>query len=279
MKIDLHMHTIHSDGQDTILELAERVRHAGVTHVSITDHDTVAAYDDPELDALQAVADVIPGIEINSEGPQGELHILGYGIDVDHADLRAYCDWRKETRITWSQDIVDRLQRLGFAIEWERCMERATGGIIVRTHIAEELALHYPEYTVKQLYDTFLVKGKSAYVERPPYDSEQAIRLIQRAGGIALLAHPGLYAQHWSWEQLKEEGIEGVEAFHSRHTIKMTNTWLKRAKEDGLYVSVGSDYHGEHSRNPYLPGSVLYDEASVHPFMTSLLERKRGHVI
>lgn len=279
MKVDLHMHTVHSDGEDTLRNLTERVKQAELDYISITDHDTISAYDDPDFKLLNDVTTVIPGIEINSDGEQGELHILGYGIDLKDEKLRSYCDWRRKTRIDWSKKIVHQLNELGFLIEWDNCMKRATGGIIVRTHIAQEVASQYPGFTAKEIYHSFLVKGKSAYFSRPPYSSKQAIQLIQEAGGIAILAHPGIYKHNWSWSRLQEEGIQGVEAFHSRHNIKMTNKWIAKANESGLFISVGSDYHGKNSRNPYLPGSTQYDYCSLLPLLKRLKERKINFVI
>lgn len=273
IKVDLHMHSTCSDGERTPVELVERAIQQGLTHMSITDHDAISAYAEAEEYAQSAGIELITGLEFNTFGPQGEIHILGYGIDLTNEKLLSYCKWRKEERKGWSQKIVKKLHHLSYSIEWENCFARANGAIIVRTHIADELVDKGYFDSSPEAFDTLLKMGSPAFVERAQFTTKDAIDLIHQCGGIAIVAHPGIYSFDWSLETLIEEGLDGIEAFYSKHEPEHTAYWLQQAKQYHLLVSVGSDFHGETSRNPMMIGSVDYDPVLVHPWVMELAQK------
>ncbi|WP_445486834.1 PHP domain-containing protein [Niallia sp. 03133] len=268
MKIDLHMHTTCSDGELSPEELVFLARQKSVNIMAITDHDEIAGYWSAKNNAERCGISLIPGIEINTSGPNGELHILGYGINFDHPKLQQYIIWRKQERKRWSRQIVEKLRELGYNIEWENCFKRAEGGVIVRTHIAEELASNQYFSNAKEAYDALLIKGKAAFVERSPFSSLDAIELIHLCGGKAFIAHPSLYTFSWSLEVLVKEGIDGIEAYYFTHDQEATEYWLNQAKHHQLLISAGSDFHGKSRREKV--GSVDCDPKLILPWLESI---------
>lgn len=260
----MHMHSIYSDGEPSPAELVDLAVKNQLTMLSITDHDTISAYEEAKVKAKEKGIQLISGIEINTMGPNGELHILGYGIDLANEALNAYCGWRKKERIGWSQKIVEKLCHLDYEVHWEKCFERATGGVIVRTHIADELVDQGYFQSAEEAFNTLLTTNMPAYVKRESFTSKEAIDLIHASGGMAILAHPGIYNFSWSLNTLIEESIDGIEVYYAKHSKQQTKEWFDIANNHNLYMSVGSDFHGETSRNKQMIGSVSYDENIVH---------------
>lgn len=274
MKVDLHMHSICSDGERSPAELVELAAENQLSVISITDHDTVAAYEKAEERAKELGIELIHGIEINTIGPNGELHILGYGIDLANEALNAYCDWRQKERKSWSLQIVKKLCELGYSVKWGNCYDRASGGVIVRTHIGDELVEQGYFQSSEEAFHALLAKGQPAYIEREPFTSKEAIDLIHASGGLAFLAHPGIYDFSWSLDALIGESIDGIEVFYAKHDREQTKEWLVKAVQHNLYMSVGSDFHGETSRNPRMVGTVPYDEIAVHSWAEKILKQE-----
>ena len=274
MLIDLHMHTNCSDGELTPAELLAFIRERQVTHFAIADHDTIEAYEQLACPESTGPA-LITALEFNTDGPNGELHILGYGLDLQNEQLNDYCRMRREERMGWSRKIVDKLQRLGYSISFEKVRKRAAGGIIVRTHIADELVSSGYFKSAQIAYEKLLAKGALAFETRKGATSAEAIGIIHEAGGLAVLAHPGIYKFDFSIKKVIAEGIDGIEVFYPLHTVQQAMYFKGIADEYNLYKTVGSDFHGVNTRSPYLPGDVFYEEADVLPFIEAI-SRKRG---
>ena len=274
LKIDLHMHTTCSDGEMTPEELFQLGLMQKLDFMSITDHDALGAYTALENHPSLQSTNLIVGMEFNTDGPNGELHILGYGIDPNHPSLKAYCEFRKNERIRWSQKIVEKLRQLGYNIEWEHCMNRAKGGIIVRTHIADELVSIGAFETADAAYNALLKKGAPAFVERAGKTSKEAIDIIHEAGGLAFLAHPGIYKFEFQFDEVLKEGIDGIEVFYALHSKETTEHWYNIAKAHHLYTSVGSDFHGFTSKNPQMIGSVPFIKEELMQWIPQVVKKK-----
>ncbi|WP_289141116.1 PHP domain-containing protein [uncultured Brevibacillus sp.] len=254
--MDLHMHTTASDGKLTPKELLLEAKEWGVTHLAITDHDTVDGYLLAREEAMRLGIGLIPGIEWNTEGPEDELHILGYGFDISDPRLLHLMDRRQQERIEWASEMVERCNRLGLAITIEDCLVRAKGGIIVRTHIAEVLVERGYSSTPQAAFDAYLRKGAPSYVPRPVFSAQEAIEVTHEVGGIAILAHPGIYPFEVKLDALLEYGIDGIEVYYPKHSAAQTAFWERQAKKHQLIRSGGSDFHGHGSRNSTPVGSV-----------------------
>ncbi|USG66218.1 PHP domain-containing protein [Brevibacillus ruminantium] len=254
--MDLHMHTSASDGCMQPEELIAELNHRGIRYAAITDHDTVDGYLAAREEAKRQGVSLISGVEWNTDGPDGELHILGYGFDLQAPGLHYLLDRRKRERLEWAAEIVERCRALGMPISFEACVARAQGGVVVRTHIAEELADHGYGRSPQAIFEQYLRKGQAAYMPRPSFSAREAIEATHEIGGIAILAHPGIYSFEVNLSALLSYGLDGIEVYYSKHTPAQTVKWEREAKKHNLIRSGGSDFHGHGSRNPQLPGSV-----------------------
>ncbi len=248
-RIDLHLHTTHSDGSQTPAEVVRLAHEAGVSALAITDHDITTGL--PEaIAAGQALGiEIIPGIEISSRHGESELHVLGYFLRWEDAQLNERLLTLRESRHRRNPKIIELLQAAGIDITYDEVRAVAGSDSVGRPHIARVLMDKKVVTTAKEAFDRFLAEGKAAYVPRDLPAPVDAIRWIKDAGGLAVLAHP-------TWvkttegtltdlaRQLKEQGLDGVEVHYSTHTPRQTRTYLSLAKQLGLLVTGGSDFHG-----------------------------------
>lgn len=254
--MDLHIHSTKSDGELSPKQIITTAFDTGIKVISITDHDEIDGYNQAKAEADRLGIRLIPGIELNTDGEEGELHILGYHFDPISKDLLSHIEWRTKDRMKWAEKIVHKLQEMDYAIDFKSCLSRAKGKIIVRTHIADELVDKGYFLSSKQAYTELLQKNAPAFVDRGHFCAKDAIDLIHRAGGEAYLAHPGIYPFEISLDRLISYGLDGIEVYHSKHTKEQTDYWEQKATHLGLKRSGGSDHHGPYSRNPYPIGSV-----------------------
>ncbi|RCW74928.1 PHP domain-containing protein [Saliterribacillus persicus] len=259
--MDLHIHSTFSDGELTPTQIIEEAAKNDLSIISITDHDEIGGYLDAINIARKKGIDLIPGIELNTDGDDGELHILGYHLDPVHPALTAHINWRQKERNQWAQKIINRLHELGYPITFHGAKKWATGEIIVRTHIALELVDQGYFQTQEKAYDSLLKKGADAFIQRASFTAADAIALIHQAGGKAFLAHPGMYKTNVAPEKLISYGLDGIEVYHPRHSEADISKWKHIADAHDLLISGGSDHHGPHSRNPFSIGSQDIPEA------------------
>lgn len=257
------MHTTCSDGERTPTELIDLAVVNDVTHLSITDHDTIAAYSGLRAYAEEKGITLIPGIEMSTLATNGELHILGYGLELTHPKLMQYSEKHTIGRKKWSKQVVHKLNSLQYDIAWENCNKRAEGHCIARKHIAEELVANDYFQSSEEAFQSLLSFQKPAYVKRPLLTTKEAIALIHECGGKAFIAHPSVYTFHWSLKDLIAEGIDGIEVYYAKHTAHQVKIWKQIAEQLQLLMSTGSDFHGETSRNPQMIGSTPYDAKAV----------------
>lgn len=262
IKTELHVHSIFSDGALSPKDIVMQAKQAGIQLLSITDHDEVGAYHTALPNANANGIQLIPGIELNTDGKDGELHILGYFFDPDHPKMVAHIKWRKEEREIWATKIIGKLNELGYPVTLENVKRHIPGEIIVRTHIAEELAQQGYFKGAQQAYEKLLVKGKPAFQERMPFSAEDAVRLIHDCGGEAYLAHPRAYAHTVNIENLLSYGIDGIEVYHAKHHMADVQAMLEIAEKYDLHICGGSDFHGTPSRKCLPIGSIQLDQAS-----------------
>ncbi len=248
-RIDLHLHTTHSDGSlspSAVLELAHK---AGVTALAITDHDIT----DGIPDALQAGSrlgiEVIPGIEISSRLGASELHILGYFLEWQDPTLNSRMARLRESRHRRNPLIVEKLNALGLDITYDEVRRLAGTESVGRPHIARVLMDKRHVRDAKEAFDRYLAEGKPAYVPRDLPEPAEAIAWIRDARGIAVLAHPTWVKQNGEGlfklcAQLKADGLGGIEVHYSTHSPKQTAEFLDIARRLDLLVTGGSDFHG-----------------------------------
>lgn len=248
-RLDLHLHTTHSDGSCTPSEVVNMAHLAGVTALAITDHDITTGIAEAFTAGQQCGIEIIPGVEISSLAGNSELHILGYFLDWQDFDLLERLKILREDRHRRNPRIIERLQALGIDIMYDEVRALAGTDSIGRPHIARVLMDKHVVASAKEAFDRFLAEGKPAYVPRELPSPVEAIQWIKAAGGLAVLAHP-------TWvkleghplidlvRQLKADGLDGVEVYYSTHAARQTREYLSLAQQLGLLVTGGSDFHG-----------------------------------
>ena len=246
--IDLHTHTTHSDGSDTPEELVGKSARAGAIALAITDHDTVSGLGDGRSAARQLGVEFVDGIEISAEYSPGTMHLLGYCIDG--VEIEPDLVELKEARDLRNPQIACRLQELGLDIPYEEVQAVAGGEMVGRPHFARLMVEKGYVSSIQDAFNRFLAKGAPAYIEKLRLSPENAIDLIHRAGGVAVLAHPyqlklsSFDAVDRLIEELASLGLDGVEAIYSRHSEAERSGYTEIALRHNLLVTGGSDYHG-----------------------------------
>ncbi len=248
-RLDLHLHSTHSDGSQPPAEIIAMAHKADVRALAITDHDILTGLPDAVEAARPLGIDVIPGVEISSRFDDDELHILGYYFDPADPTLLARLETLRESRHRRNPLIVERLRDLGVSLTYDEVRELAGTDAVGRPHIARLLMEKGHVKTAKEAFDRYLARGKAAYVARELPEPTEAIRWIRDAGGVAVLAHP-LWVKRTGealrklCEKLKEAGLGGIEVLYSTHTPQQTSDFLNLARHLDLLVTGGSDYHG-----------------------------------
>lgn len=257
--IDLHTHTTASDGRCTSAELAARAAAAGVTVLSVTDHDTVAGCD-PAASACRDVGiEFVSGIEITAIRDEVEVHVLGYFIDIASPALQAFLAEQRLRRIDRVRQMVDKLASFGIRLDAEALLRpaledsRTSAG---RPWIARALVAAGHMATTDEAFDRWLDRGKPAFVARYGPSPEEVFARIHEARGIASLAHPALVGRDDWIEGFVVAGLDAVEAYHSEHDAAATARYLAVAARFGVAVTGGSDYHADESHGAVQPGSV-----------------------
>jgi 3',5'-nucleoside bisphosphate phosphatase len=245
--IDLHLHTTASDGRSTPDALVREVVAAGLTTIAVTDHDTIAGVEPVTAAARQAGLRVVAGIEITAVLGERDVHLLGYFIDPAHAALAEFLTRQRADRRRRLADILDRLAALDvhidpaaiFDAEADRA-DRALG----RPRVAQALVDAGYARDIKDAFARYLADGQQAFVPRRGAAPADVVAVIQRAGGLAVVAHPGTLQQDDLVRELAHDGLDGVEVFHPEHDAPAVERYRQLANEFDLAISGGSDYHG-----------------------------------
>jgi 3',5'-nucleoside bisphosphate phosphatase len=246
-RVDLHSHTTASDGVLKPVELVEEARRRGVRVLAVTDHDSTEGVG-PALAAAWAEPglEIVPGLEINTEAGGVEVHVLGYFVDYEAGWFRDLLHELREERIQRIHRIADRLAGLGCPIEPAEVFALVQEGSAGRPHVARVLVARGYVRTVKEAFDRFLATGKPAYVGHRKVDPREACRLIHRAGGLAVMAHPSFYgdSEAFARELAAERLLDGVESYYPEHTPDETARFVALCRELDLIPTGGSDFHG-----------------------------------
>lgn len=248
--IDLHTHSVFSDGTTTPAQNAALAAAEGLSGLALTDHDTMAGC----VQAAEACArhrlGFVPGIELSTEVAASSVHILGYWCDPAHPDLLAECDRLRHERSRRAERILERLAELGVACTAEQVRAQAGDAPVGRPHIAAAMVDAGVVPDVRTAFDEYLRDGGPAHVPKHALAPADGVRLIRAAGGAAVIAHPGLETGATSTgtalvEELWTAGLAGVEADHPSHDAETAAFWRAFARERDLLVTGCSDFHGD----------------------------------
>ena len=261
MCVDLHLHSVYSDGSATPAELIALAVDNGLRGVALTDHDTVEGVAEILRMGAQAGLTVLSGVEVSCSLRQHTLHMLGYGIDHTDPELHAWLAPLQSGRARRNEVILDKLRALGVAISDEEVERVSCCGQTGRPHIARLLIDKGVVDTFDAAFRLYLGRNKPAWERRFSYGAVETIAMIHRFGGIAVLAHPGQLdpegrLQPLLIRELAGRGLDGIELHYPTHTRKMMKKLRAAAMANDLLVTGGSDYHGATRQLHPMAGTV-----------------------
>lgn len=246
MKFDLHVHTNQSDGLFSPEEVVDLAVSQNLQGIAITDHDSITGIE-RAINHSKRYNNfrVIPGIEISCVHNDEEVHLLGYFIDYKDSNIINITKTLKASRLSRGMDMVNKINELGLELSIEEVKELSGEKYIGRPHIARAMIKRGYAASIPEAFNKYLNRGKPAYVERYKILIDEAISLIKRVGGIAVLAHPGLLKDKSIINYCIELGIDGIECIHSKHSQTDIDFMLDIAKKNNLIATGGSDFHGD----------------------------------
>src|SRR4051794_24348176 len=260
--VDLHCHTNRSDGVLSPTELLTAMSGWGIQVAAISDHDTLAGFrqlrdDTKREDSPPGAPKLIPAVEINSiadrtlielgvELEEGELHILGYGVDADDDSFEQKLAAQRNARVARLHLIIDKLRALGVPIDEQIAPALASEEAVGRPHVARAMVAAGHVQTVQEAFDLWIDRNGPAYVARQGMKSREAIDAILDAGGVPVLAHyPAAPEQPTLMKLITDWGIRGLEVYYRRFSAQTVRVMEELAGEMGLIATGGSDYHGD----------------------------------
>jgi 3',5'-nucleoside bisphosphate phosphatase len=257
-KVDLHIHTTASDGKYSASDIVRKASECGLNYIAICDHDSLDGIR-PALSAALTCPGlkVIPGVEINTDIPSGELHVLGYAYDLSNPELQNHLYNLHNSRVDRAKKMISKLRGLGLKIDFERVEQIAAGGSLGRPHVAQALLEKGYINNFREAFNKYIGRGCPAYVERDKITPAEAVQLIKKAGGIPVMAHP---LSTENYEQLIQElipaGLMGLEAYYNNYTPEQVKGIVTLAEKNNLIYTGGSDFHGLEGLNELPLGSV-----------------------
>lgn len=267
IEVDLHLHTTFSDGRLSPTELVRLCAERGLKVISISDHDSTEGIAEA-LETARAFPDltVVPGIELSTNIPGSEVHVLGYFVDYENAGFQRLLAEFRDGREERAERMVEKLETLGVNVSWERVVELSDGGAIGRPHIARAMVeagiVEYP----RDAFDRYIGRNGPAYVERLKLTPEDAIKILVENGALPVIAHPTYTATKSDRDEvaeleellarLKAVGLVGVEVYYGDYSADVVARLASLASEIGLIPCGGSDYHASGNPDEPEPGTV-----------------------
>ncbi len=263
-QVDLHIHTTASDGSLTPAQLVHRAARLALKVLAVTDHDTTAGVAEATAAGRALGVEVIPGVEINTDVPRAEAHVLGYFVDPGHDELNTQLARIREGRVGRARKMAEVLTAMGAPVRFERILEIAGEGAVGRPHVAQALVEAGHAHGYQDAFTRFIGRNSPAYVERTKFTPAEACALIRRAGGLPVLAHPVFYDRYGAIQaafdldvmlpELIAAGLAGIEVYYPRYDAITVEYLLGVARRYGLLFTGGTDFHGIRPNEPDLGG-------------------------
>jgi predicted metal-dependent phosphoesterase TrpH len=250
---DLHTHTTHSDGTTSVAHNVRLAVELGLEGLGVTDHDTTSPFDEAFAAADGTGLVIVPGVEFSAELDGSSVHVLGYWVDPADEPLQTEMDRLRNERERRAEEIVEKFHGLDVPVSITRVRELAGEAPIGRPHIARAVVETGAVASVQEVFDVYLADDGPAYVPKYAVDPVRAVELLLGAGGVAVVAHPGLFGARDQdepglsaavIEAMVAAGMTGIEADHPDHTDENRSLYRDMARAHGLVVTAGSDYHG-----------------------------------
>jgi predicted metal-dependent phosphoesterase TrpH len=249
---DLHLHTNFSDGTFTPEELVFQAQKAGLACIAVTDHDSVEACARAGAACASVKMEFIPGTELTAEHDDTELHLLGYFLDTHNEKLLTEIARFQVVRQSRIHEMVARINELGTPLKVESVFALANCKSPGRPHVARAMVKAGLVKNLDEAFERFLKKGRPAWVPKSKISALEAIQLVHQAGGLAVMAHPGLNRTDNIIPALVAAGMDGIECFHTKHSTTMSERYLEIADKYHLLVTGGSDCHGFSKGKPLI---------------------------
>ena len=251
-KIDLHTHSTFSDGTCPPEEVVRKALKAGAKIFSLTDHDTTEGVLQTQQICKEHNLPFTPGVEISTR-EHDHLHFTGYHLDITNQEFQQFLASNRQNRQNRIRQIIRQLSEAGVPITEEDVFSRAPN-TVSRAHVADALKAKKIVSSRQEGFKKYLVPGCVGYVPSAGVTALEAIRYIKKAGGLAVIAHPGMVSDIWNFPAWKEAGLDGIEVFYPAHTFTLKQDLLSLARKYGLFCTAGSDYHGPHGGRIASPG-------------------------
>jgi predicted metal-dependent phosphoesterase TrpH len=269
-RADLHIHSTHSDGTLSPEEIVRLAAEAHLAAVSVTDHDNVAGVGEATDCGARLGVEVIPGVELSAIEDGSDIHMLGYFIDVSHEPLMEHLDLFRNARRIRAERMVEKLNKLGLDITIDAVLEKAGPAAIGRPHVAEALVDEGLVLSYEEVFRRYIGFGGPAYEPKYEISVVKAVDLIHDSGGLAVVAHPGVYLKEGTLKKIFDAGVDGIETVHPKHSAQTTDRFRALARELGLVETGGSDYHGDNR------GSTLFADGTIPYEWVETLKRRAG---
>ena len=274
---DFHCHSTASDGVLSPTDLIKLAYKQGVRVMALTDHDSTEGLEEARA-ATEPDFTLIPGVELGTDIPGAEVHMLGLFLDPDQPELQEILKKLRDGRLGRGEGIVKKLQEMGKEISWEQVQEIAGDASVGRPHIAQALLDNGEVETIKEAFDKYIARNGPAYVERDKMTPVEAVETIVRMGGIPCIAHPrDLDNLDDILAELTAAGMVGMEVYYKDYAPDEVERLRLLAEKHGLLPLGGSDYHGLHGQDEPFPGGqhTPVPEASIEALLRLGNERPR----
>ncbi len=260
-KIDLHIHTTYSDGTYTPKEIILAVKELEFSTIAITDHDTIDGYLTVRKFAKKYDIELISAVEISSYYKDYDIHILAYFIDIHNKKLNNMLRFVQEGRTKRLRQILEKLKKFDIFLTMKQVYKFVGNKkVISRPHIANAMFKNGFIENYEEAYYKYIGNDCPAYVRKPAYTPTEIFQIVKEAGGLSVLAHPGVIKNDFLIPELVELGLDGLEVFYPLHTIYQKNIYLELAYRYNLLITGGSDFHGNNKKNNELGRVTLKEE-------------------
>lgn len=253
--VDLHTHSDFSDGTSAPQEVVHAALKKGVQLFALTDHDTTDGIEQARALAQERKLRFVSGVEV-STCDHDHLHFTGYNIDVTNAKFQTFLADNRLARRQRIEQVIKQLQAAGVEITCEDVFSRASH-TVSRAHVADVLKAKGYAPSRHVAFRKYLLEGQPGYVPAIGFSAVESIRQIKNAGGLAVIAHPGIVTEHWNFPAWVEAGLDGIEVYYPAHSFAMRQELTALADKYGLLITAGSDYHGPKGGKVVAPGMPL----------------------
>jgi predicted metal-dependent phosphoesterase TrpH len=267
--VDLHAHTTASDGALSPRALVRLAARQGVGVLAVTDHDSTNGLPEAMEEAASHGIEIVPGLEINCDVPGAEVHVLGYLVRWREAWFQDFLREQRAERVARVHRITERLTELGMPLTAAEVFAICQEGSPGRPHVAQAMVSRGYVKSVREAFDRWLHAGGPANVPRRRLTPADAVRVIRRAGGVPVLAHPGLARRDEMIPELVAAGLAGIETYYPEHSVQQIEAYRAMCARLNLVATGGSDYHGTHTGRATTLGG-----AGVPPDVWPALRRK-----